>query len=78
MNVLTDLRWDTKQGGIVMDIKPAASTTAAYKAMSQDDRKALQELRSHAANMIGGEVTLKEIICAVEPDLETPKRLEGI
>jgi hypothetical protein len=56
----------------------AQSTTAAYKAMSQDDRKALQELRSYAAEKVGSEITLKDIICAVEPDLETPERLKGI
>ena len=55
-----------------------ASTSALYKGYTSEDKAALRELRAEVSAKIGSEVSLGDMIAAVEPPRETPKSLRKV
>lgn len=54
-----------------------SSIGAAYRAMSPEDKAALQELKKQESTRIGKEVSLGDIIRAVTPGQPQPDYLKG-
>lgn len=48
----------------------------AYKAMSQEDKAALHQLKEETAKRLGREVSLGDMLRAVTPGFETPEHLK--
>ncbi len=57
-------------------IKKSAMTI--FKEYSQEDKDALRELRAEVAKKLDQNITLKDIIEAVEPHLLTPAHMVGV
>lgn len=48
------------------------NTATIYKAYSDQDKIALKELQKEASEKLKREVSLKEIVAAITPGMETP------